>query len=567
MNGNLSNEHEYCSQNGTPHEYFREEFMKHRLRNLLCVLLLALLVGGLALKWVGQPAHAQVNAPGTPVSAAPPSAGSGVAAAGRLQPVAVDAVRVQDLRVVVHAIGTIAPSQAVTVRSRVDGELKALHFAEGQMVRAGQLLAEIDPRPFQHALAQAQATLARDRSLLESAERDLQRYRGLLEKDAIARQQVESQTTAVEQLQATVRGGQAQVDAAALQLSFTRITAPISGLAGLRNVDVGNVVRSSDGNGLLTLRQVQPAHAHFSVPEQHVPRIRGQRAQGGDIGVEAWDRDQRTLLAAGRVVATDNAIDPATGTLRLKAKFDNADARLFANQFVNLRLQLETVSGALVVPQSALMRSGQIAYVFVVNDDGVVAIRPVRPGESDGEWVAVQGELRAGQRVVVDGTDRLREGTRVEALSRTRSLALEIPAIASSPAARPVLPQASPSAAASAPLRSASAAAVMPRVAPASPARPPSASSTGQDSFPAWVRRLPPEEAGKVMKLSAEERQSYLRKQVKARADQEADAMAGSNPPDWFRQLPAESRERLLSLSPEQRRGWLFKRMMERAEQ
>ena len=539
-----------------------------RLRYLLwVVLLLALLAGALALKWVGQPAHAQVHAPGAPTSAAPPLAGGSAAAVGQMQRVAVDTVRVQDLRVVVHAIGTIAPSQAVTVRSRVDGELKALHFSEGQMVRAGQLLAEIDPRPFQNALAQAQASLARDRLLLESAERDLQRYRSLLERDAIARQQAESQAAAVEQLQATVRGGQAQVDAAALQLSFTRITAPISGLAGLRNVDVGNIVRGSDGTGLLTLRQVQPAHALFSVPEQHVPRIRGQRANSGDTRVEAWDRDQRTLLAAGRVVATDNAIDPATGTLRLKAQFDNADARLFANQFVNLRLQLETLGGALVVPQSALMRSGQIAYVFVVGDDGVVSIRPVRPGESDGEWVAVQGDLHAGLRVVVDGTDRLREGTRVEALSRPRSRTPEGASIGSASAGRAVLQQAAPPAAASAPLRGASKATADPRAASSAAARPASAPPDGSDSRPAWVRRLPPEEAGRVMKLTAEERQSYLRKQVKARADQEADAMAGSHPPDWFTQLPAESQERLLSLSPEQRRGWLFKRMLERAEQ
>jgi len=289
------------------------------------------------------------------------------------------------------------------------------------------------------------------------------------------------------------------------------------------------------------------------VPEQHVARIRAGLAPGGGLAVEAWDREQRVRLASGRVVATDNAIDPATGTLRLKAQFDNADGRLFANQFVNLRLQLDTLAGALVVPQSALMRAAQGAYVFVVKDDGTATIQSVRPGESDGEWVAVLGELRAGQRVVVDGTDRLREGSRVEVISRPKMRPPEAPAAA--------VPAGTTASAA----RSASAAAAASKPAASAGTRP--GRATAGEDRPEWVKRLPPDEAAKVMKQSPEERQATLRKLVKARADQEADALAGSHPPDWFRQLPAASREKLLALSPEQRRAWLLKRMLNKAEQ
>jgi len=523
--------------------------MNRRSTAWLALFAALVLLAGAAMKWLPQPAHAQAQAPSAAGAAAP--AGSSPVGAGRPQRVAVQSVRVQDLHVVVQAIGTIQSSQAVTVRSRVDGELKALHFSEGQAVRAGQLLAEIDARPFQHALSQAQAALARNRSLQASARRDLQRYQGLLEKDAIARQQAEAQEAAVEQFEAAVRGDQAQADAAALQLSFTRIVAPISGLAGLRSVDVGNLVRASDSAGLLTLRQVQPAHALFSVPELQVPQIRSQLAKARRLTVEAWDRDQRTRLALGRVVATDNAIDPATGTLRLKAQFDNADERLFANQFVNLRLQLDTVVGAMVVPQSALMRAAQGAYVFVVNDDGTVSIRTVQPGEADGEWVAVHGELKVGQRVVVDGTDRLREGSRVEPVTSTRApspspsatavgaVQAQAPASGRSAAAATTAPAAGP----------ASVTGAVPRAATASSARAARAPSVADDPLP------------------ADGREAYLHKQLKVLADQEADAMAGSTPPEWFKQLPAASREKILSLSPEQRRGWLFKRLLEKARQ
>ncbi|MCS4510232.1 MdtA/MuxA family multidrug efflux RND transporter periplasmic adaptor subunit [Xylophilus ampelinus] len=359
-------------------------------------------------------------------AAAPVAAGTGAGAGGpgarrapgaQVQPISADPVRRQDVRVLVHAIGTVAARNTAVVRAKADGELKAIRFKEGDMVRAGQLLAEIDPRNYQAALAQAQGALARDRALLRNAQLDLQRYQDLLAQDSIARQQVDTQAALVRQTQGTVQTDQAQVDAARLQLSYTRVTAPISGRLGLRQADLGNVVRAADTTGIVTITQVRPIHALFSIPEASLPRVVARLRAGAAMPVELWDRDQKTLLATGRLETVDNAIDTATGTIKAKATFANTDGSLFPNQFANVRLQVDTLPGVLTVPTTAVQRGTQGTYVYAVKDDGTVSLRKVLLGTTDGDRISVQGALQEGERVVTDGADRLREGAQVAVIA------------------------------------------------------------------------------------------------------------------------------------------------------
>jgi multidrug efflux system membrane fusion protein len=296
----------------------------------------------------------------------------------------------------------------------VDGELKAVRFTEGQWVKAGQLLAEIDARPFEAQLNQAQGQWARDNAQLKNAQLDLQRYRDLLSKDAIARQQVETQAALVGQLQGTVQANQALVEAARLQLSYTQVTAPISGRLGLKQSELGSLVRASDPNGLVSITQTQPMAVVFAVPEVHVPLIMRKLKAGQALPVVAWDREQKNTLAKGRVSTTDNAIDMATGTLKLKATLDNRDGQLFPNQFAQIRLELDTLKNVLVVPTQAIQRGAQGNLVHVVQADQTVQTKPVQLLAVDGEWQAVQGELQVGDKVVTDGADRLRTGSTVE---------------------------------------------------------------------------------------------------------------------------------------------------------
>ncbi len=340
--------------------------------------------------------------------------GKGGGEGSRNTPVSVGDVRQMDVRYTVQAAGTLMALNTAVVRAKVDGELKALRFTEGQFVQAGQLLAEIDPRPFEAQLSQAQGQYARDASLLKNAELDLQRYQDLLSKDAIARQQVETQAALVRQLQGTVQADQAQIDLAKLQLSYTRVTAPISGRLGLKQVELGSLVRSSDPNGLVSITQTQPMAVVFSVPEMHVPLIMRKLKAGQALPVEAWDRDQKVRLAQGRVSTTDNAIDVATGTLRLKATLDNRDASLFPNQFANIRLQLDTLKQALVVPAQAVQRGTAGTFVYVVQADHTVQVKTVQLDAVEGDWQAVKADLQVGQQVVTDGADRLRSGSGVE---------------------------------------------------------------------------------------------------------------------------------------------------------
>jgi len=338
----------------------------------------------------------------------------------RNTPVSVGEVSNRDVRYTVQAAGTLMALNTAVVRAKVDGELKALRFTEGQYVQAGQLLAEIDSRPFDAQLNQAQGQWARDTALLKNAELDLQRYQDLLSKDAIARQQVETQAALVRQLLGTVQADQAQIDLAKLQLSYTRVTAPISGRLGLKQVELGSLVRSSDPNGVVSITQTQPMAVVFSVPEMHVPLIMRQLKLGKALGVEAWDRDQKIRLAQGRVSTTDNAIDVATGTLRLKATLDNRDGSLFPNQFANIRLQLDTLKNALVVPVQAVQRGAAGTFVYVVQADNTVQVQTVQLGAVEGDWQAVTADLKAGQQVVTDGADRLRSGSGVEVVKASK---------------------------------------------------------------------------------------------------------------------------------------------------
>ena len=337
--------------------------------------------------------------------------------ASRVQPVSVSVVRQQDVKVVLSAIGNISAQNTATVRARVDGELKNIRFKEGQMVKAGALLAEIDARSYEIALAQVQGQMAKDQSLLKNARLDLERYKDLLAKDSIAKQQVDTQEALVGQLVATVQTDQAQVDNAKLQLSYTKIVAPISGRLGLKLADLGNVVRASDAAGIVTITQTQPISVVFAVPEANLPQITRKLKGTEPLSVEAWDREQRIKLANGKVSTTDNAIDAVTGTIKVKAEFANADGTLFPNQFVNIKLQVNTLEGALAVPSTAIQRGPQGTFIYVVKPDSSVTIRRVRLGTTDGDFVSVTGELAAGDKVVTDGADRLREGAKVEVIA------------------------------------------------------------------------------------------------------------------------------------------------------
>lgn len=352
------------------------------------------------------------GAGGPPGGRGGPGGGRGPArfsAGGQTQPVSVGVVRRQDVRVQVNAIGTMSARATAVVRAKVSGELVKLHFKEGDEVKAGQLLAEIDARSYQASLGQVQGNLARDQALLKNAQLDLKRYQDLLAKDSIASQQVDTQAAQVRQLEGTVAADQAQVDAAKLQLSYTRITAPIAGRLGLRQADRGNVVGPSDASGIVTINLVRPIDAVFSVPEAHLAQINQRLGEGAELPVELWDREQKRRLGRGKVGALDNAIDATTGTIKVKATFGNEDGTLFPNQFVNVRLQVNLLQDAVTVPGTAIQNN----YVYLVQPDGTVTQRRIRVGVADGDRVAVEGELKEGDQVVVDGIDRLREGAKV----------------------------------------------------------------------------------------------------------------------------------------------------------
>ncbi|WP_374480758.1 MdtA/MuxA family multidrug efflux RND transporter periplasmic adaptor subunit [Zoogloea sp.] len=330
-------------------------------------------------------------------------------------PVQTAASRAGDIDVNVNAIGTVTALNTVTIKPRVDGQLQKIAFGDGQQVKAGDLLAEIDPRPFKAAFDQASGQLQRDEALLANARLDLERYRGLLAKDSIARQQVDAQEAQVRQLEGTVLADRALVDTARLNLGFTKVTAPVAGTLGLRQVDAGNMVRAADASGLVVLTQTQPITVLFSIPSTNLPAVQAQLKKGKGLSVEAWDRDGRTKLAGGHLVSTDNLIDTSTGTVKLKAQFDNKDGALFPNQFVSARLRVDTRHDAVLVPSAAILKGNQGSFVYVINEqDKTASMRPVVTGPGTADTVAIESGLSVGEKIVVDGVDRLRDGAPVE---------------------------------------------------------------------------------------------------------------------------------------------------------
>ncbi len=345
--------------------------------------------------------------------------GPGGRRGGQTAPVGAAKARTADVNIYIPALGSVTAANTATVRARIDGlVLLKLNFKEGQTVKEGQLLAQLDPRAAQVQLSQAQGQLARDAALLQNGKVDLERYRKLLAQDSIAKQQLDTQESLVRQQEATVKIDQANVDAAKLQLSYTQVIAPISGRVGLKQVDVGNVVHTSDVNGVAIITQVQPINVVFTIPEVNIARVLQQLQGGAAMPVEAWDRDQKNMIASGELITADNQIDATTGTIKLKAKFNNDDLALFPNQFVNIKLLMDVRHGATVVPTAAVLRGTDGPFVYVVKPDKSVTVRQVRTGAVQGDDTMIIRGVEPGEVVVIDGTDRLREGMKVESIVR-----------------------------------------------------------------------------------------------------------------------------------------------------
>ena len=338
-------------------------------------------------------------------------------AAGGLQAVGAATIGTGDIRVFVNALGTVAPLATVTVQTQISGQLISVGFTEGQLVNKGDFLAQIDSRPYEIAKAQAEGQLAHDQGLLAQAQTDLKRYQGLLAQNSIARQQADDQEYLVEQYQGTVKVDQAQVDTQALNIAYCHIVSPITGRIGLRLVDPGNYVQTSSASSIAVVTQLQPISVIFSVPEDNLPDILPQFSSGTSLQVTAYDRANVKQLATGKVSAVDSQIDTTTGTVKIRSQFDNADNALFPNQFVNVQLLVKTLTSVTTVPTVAIQRgspNGQPgSYVYVVKPDNTVTVQPITIGPTDGSMTAVNTGLNAGDHVVVDGADRLREGLHV----------------------------------------------------------------------------------------------------------------------------------------------------------
>ena len=342
--------------------------------------------------------------------------GEGGSGANIPVPVATATIRATDIQLKLNKLlGTVTPLATVAMNAQVSGRLVSVDFTEGQVVKKGDLLAQIDPRPFQFALEQAEGTLARDKATLKNAQLDLARFKTLVSQDSIAVQQLDTQEALVRQLAGTVAADQAQVDTAKLNLTYSRVVAPVDGRTGLRLVDVGNYVQASGASTsgtLVVITQFKPISVIFTIPEDNLPQVSKRMAKGAILPVTAYDRDQKRELAQGKVQVIDNQIDTTTGTVKLRALFDNNDESLFPNQFVTVDLMIDTLRQVVAAPVAAIQRGAPGTFVYVVND-GTVSVRPVKLGQSDANFVEIKSGLAEGDVVVVDGLDRLKEGSKV----------------------------------------------------------------------------------------------------------------------------------------------------------
>lgn len=342
-----------------------------------------------------------------------------------VMPVSVASAVKKDIPITLTALGTVTSLATATVKSQISGYLTEIHFTEGQMVKKGDILAQVDPRPYQAALAQYEGQREKDQALLDNARRDLKRYQTLISQDSTSRQTLDTAAATVRQYEGTVRSDQGQIDAQKLNITYCRIVSPVEGRVGLRQVDVGNYVTPSDANGVAVVTQLDPISVLFTLPEDSLRQLMPRLKAGAELLVTAYDRTNTEKLAEGRLQTVDNQIDTTTGTIKLRALFDNANAALFPNLFVNIALHLNTLQGAVAVPDSAVLTGTPGTYVYLLNaDGGTVSLRKITAGPSAGGYVSVASGLAEGDRVVVDGADHLSDGAKVR-----------IPAEAASPEA------------------------------------------------------------------------------------------------------------------------------------
>ncbi len=349
-------------------------------------------------------------------------------------PVAAASVRLGNMPVYFEGLGSVTPFYTVTVHTRVDGQLMNVYFREGQYVHAGDVLVEIDPRPFQVQFEQAEGQMAHDQALLANARVDLERYQTLVAQDAVPKQQLDTQVALVAQDEGAIKSDQAAIDNAKLQLVYCRITAPISGRIGLRLVDPGNIVHATDTTGLLVIAQIQPIAVIFTLPEDNLPPVLRKLRAGASLSSDAYNRDKSQKLASGHLLTVDNQIDPTTGTLRLKAIFQNTENTLFPQQFVNVRLLVDIERGKAIVPASAIQRGPQGTFVYVIKPDSTVEARPVTVGVTEGNDASIERGLQVGERVVSDGAEKLQPGSKVTVRPETGAPS---PAGSAGPAAAP----------------------------------------------------------------------------------------------------------------------------------
>jgi membrane fusion protein, multidrug efflux system len=385
-----------------------------RRRGWIWLLILAILAGVGYWQWPKLKTFLPSGGDSSGQATAKGKGGRRGAGGGASQVVAARATK-GNIKVFVTGLGAVTPIYTVTVKSRVDGQLMKVQFKEGQIVHQGDLLLEIDPRPYEVQLEQAEGQRVHDQALLKNANLDLDRYKTLMKQDAIPQQQLDTQAALVTQYEGTIRTDQSQIDSAKLNLVYARITSPITGLVGLRLVDPGNIVHATDSNGLVVITQLDPISVIFTTAEDQLQPILAKMHAGQQLTVEAWDRELKNKLADGKLETIDNQIDPTTGTLKLRAVFANSAGKLYPSQFVNARLLVEQKQNITLLANSAIQRNAQGTYVWLVNPDQTVAVRPITVGTTEGDQSEVTAGLAPGDSVVTVGVDRLEEGGKVNA--------------------------------------------------------------------------------------------------------------------------------------------------------